>query len=94
VLRALELLPPDTAIVLALFYGEGLTTAEMADALEVTVTAVTSRLSRARARLREHIDELEADPRVRASLLADVDGWTQSLFGPGLAVGSASPAGS
>jgi len=80
VLRALEQLPPEMAIVLSLFYGEGLSTAEMADALEVSVSVVTSRLSRARTRLREQIDELVADPRVHASLLADVDGWTQSLF--------------
>jgi len=79
-LLALDRLAPDPLVVLSLFYGEGLSTAEMADALEVTVTVVTSRLSRARTRLREQIAAIEGEARVRDTLLADVDGWTQSLF--------------
>ena len=89
VLRALDLLPPDTLVVLSLFYGEGFDTSEMADALEISVTAVTSRLSRARTRLREQIAALEGNPRVRDVLLADVDGWTQSLFERVVADGAA-----
>ncbi len=79
-LLALDRLAPDNLVALSLFYGEGLSTAEMADALDVTVTVVTSRLSRARTRLREQIAAIEGEPRVRDTLLADVDGWTQSLF--------------
>lgn len=78
-LRALDALPPDMHITLMLFYWEGMSTAEVGGALEISVSAVTSRLSRARERLRETIERMEASPVVRASLLGDIDGWTRSL---------------
>jgi RNA polymerase sigma-70 factor (ECF subfamily) len=65
-----------------LFYWEGMSTAEIAEVLELSVTAVTTRLSRARARLRETVERLAATPQVRASLLGDIEGWTRSLADP------------
>lgn len=78
-LRALDALPPDMHITMMMFYWEGMSTGEVADVLEISVSAVTSRLSRARERLRETIERMEASPAVRASLLGDIDGWTRSL---------------
>ncbi|MBK6916190.1 MAG: sigma-70 family RNA polymerase sigma factor [Deltaproteobacteria bacterium] len=79
-LRALETLPPDALVALQLFYGEELSTSEVAGALEISVSAVTTRLTRARARLREQVESLESDPATRTKLLADVESWTVSLF--------------
>lgn len=78
-LRALEALPPEMHVTLMLFYWEGMSTGEIAGALEISVTAVTSRLSRARERLGETIERMEASPAVRASLLGNIDGWARSL---------------
>jgi RNA polymerase sigma-70 factor (ECF subfamily) len=78
-LRAFEELPTDSQIALQLHYWEGMGTAEIGAVLELSITAVTSRLSRARQRLREEAESIRAKPEVRDSLLADLDGWTRSL---------------
>ncbi|MEX1362079.1 MAG: sigma-70 family RNA polymerase sigma factor [Nannocystaceae bacterium] len=78
-LRALSTLPADMHATVMLFYWEGMSTAEVGSALEVSVTAVTSRLSRARERLREEVEGMEISARLRASLLSDLDGWARSL---------------
>ena len=83
-LRALDALPPDMHITLMLFYWEGMSTGEVAGVLEISVSAVTSRLSRARDRLRETVERMEASPTVRASLLGDIDGWARSLVASGI----------
>jgi RNA polymerase sigma-70 factor (ECF subfamily) len=82
-LQALDALAPDMHIAIMLFYWEGMSTAEIAEVLELSVTAVTTRLSRARARLRETVERLAATPQVRASLLGDIEGWTRSLANAG-----------
>lgn len=78
-LRALEQVPTDGQIALQLLYWEGMSTAEIAAVLELSVTAVTSRLLRARNRLREEIAKIRVKPEVRESLLADLDQWTRSM---------------
>jgi RNA polymerase sigma-70 factor (ECF subfamily) len=78
-LRAFEGLPADSQIALQLHYWEGMGTTEIAAVLELSVTAVTSRLSRARQRLRDEAESIRVKPEVRASLLADLDGWTRSM---------------
>jgi len=78
-LRALATLPSDIQSTLVLFYWEGMSTAEIGDVLEVSVSAVTSRLSRARERLREAASQLVAPPTLRASLVDDLDRWARSL---------------
>jgi DNA-binding NarL/FixJ family response regulator len=62
-----------------MFYWEGLANAEIAAVLEVSLTAVTTRISRARQRLRREIENIRVRADVRASLLADLEGWTRSV---------------
>lgn len=56
VLRAIELLAPEHAAVLVLRDGQGLEYQQIADALEITVGTVKSRLFRARAALRDILE--------------------------------------
>ncbi|MEM6994404.1 MAG: sigma-70 family RNA polymerase sigma factor [Myxococcota bacterium] len=78
-LRAFEQVPTDGQIALQLHYWEGMSTAEIASVLDLSVTAVTSRLLRARQRLRAEVEAIRVRPEVRASLLADLDKWTRSM---------------
>lgn len=78
-LRAFAELSTDEQIALQLFYWEGLGNAEIAAALDVSLTAVTSRISRARQRLRREIENIRVRAEVRASLLDDLEGWTRSV---------------
>ncbi len=78
-LRAFEQVPTDGQIALQLHYWETMTTAEIANVLDLSVTAVTSRLLRARKRLREEVESIRVKPEVRASLLADLEQWTRSM---------------
>lgn len=57
--RALAALPPDQAAAVALFYGDGLSGAEIAEALGVPLGTVKTRLFHARRTLRRR---LEGDP--------------------------------
>lgn len=80
-LRALDKLPPDQSMALVLFYWEGMPTREIAEAMELSVTNVTTRLSRTRQQLKETIETMSAAPKIRASLLSDLDGWARSVGG-------------
>jgi RNA polymerase sigma-70 factor (ECF subfamily) len=82
-LQALDALGPEMHIAVMLFYWEGMSTAEIAEVQGVTVSVVTSRLARARAKLRETVEKLVTTPQLRASLLGDLEGWTRSLAGHG-----------
>ncbi len=59
--RAVLSLPESCRAVLDLYYYEELTTGEIAAALDLTVSAVTTRLSRARAALKEKLGEAWQD---------------------------------
>lgn len=50
-------LPPEYGAVIHLFYYEGYSTREIAQILDISVTAVTSRLSRGRRRLKQLLTE-------------------------------------
>lgn len=50
-------LPPEYGTVIHLFYYEGYSTREIAQILDISVTAVTSRLSRGRRRLKQLLTE-------------------------------------
>lgn len=78
-LHALRRLPLDHQIVLELFYWEGLPGHELAQVLGVSPHTVRSRLARARAGLREAIEQLADDPALARSTLGDLDGWAQAL---------------
>lgn len=80
-MRAFDRLGPDMSIALVLYYWEGMATKEIAESMELSLTAVTTRLARARDRLRETIEVMQTDPRVQASLLSDLEGWTRSVGG-------------
>jgi RNA polymerase sigma factor (sigma-70 family) len=78
-LRALEAVSLDHQVALALFHVQGLRTREVAEALEIPVSTVTSRLARAREALRDQVQTLRAPMEVRTSLIADLDAWVASL---------------
>jgi RNA polymerase sigma-70 factor (ECF subfamily) len=78
-LQALACLTTDLQIAVVLFYWEGLKNAEIAEVLELSVTAVTTRLSRARTLLREHVERLGHGGAAQAGLIADLEGWARSL---------------
>jgi RNA polymerase sigma-70 factor (ECF subfamily) len=78
-LRAFEMLALDQQTMLALFYVQGLKSREIAEALEIPVSTVTSRVARAREALRQHVHSLPAPARAREALAAELDGWVRSL---------------
>lgn len=56
-LPLIKSLPPEYGTVIHLFYYEGYSTREIAQILDISVTAVTSRLSRGRRRLKQLLTE-------------------------------------
>jgi len=78
-LRALRRLPLDHQITLELFYWENLKTYELADVLGISPHTARSRLSRARAGLREQVERVAKDPAGAQSTLNDLDGWACAL---------------
>ncbi len=85
-LQAMACLPEDMATVVQLYYWEGMRTPEIAAALDVPTSTVTTRLDRARQGLRKHIEQLGRRPEVLAALMSDLDGWTRSLVGPDVTI--------
>jgi RNA polymerase sigma-70 factor, ECF subfamily len=79
ILRAFQELVPEQQISVQLFYWEEMSLAEIGTVLGVSVTAVTSRLDRARQAMRRFVERLELQPATRASVLADLEGWTRSV---------------
>lgn len=78
-LLAYAKLPPDQQITIELYYWEDMTSSEIASALDVPTSTVTTRLSRARAALHKAVEDLTSPGAVRDSIVADLDGWTRSL---------------
>ncbi|MEM9460994.1 MAG: sigma-70 family RNA polymerase sigma factor [Myxococcota bacterium] len=79
VLRALQELPLEVQWLIELYYWERMNTTQIAAVLEVPVSTVTSRLMRARRRLREVAEQLvTVEPR-RQSLLQDFEAWVASI---------------
>jgi RNA polymerase sigma-70 factor (ECF subfamily) len=79
VLRALAELPDELALTIQLYYWEGLQVNEIADATECTATAVSTRLYRARKKLRELAIRFAHRPELRDQLARDIDGVTRSI---------------
>ncbi len=77
ILRALEALPVDLRIALELHYWEAMTSAEIAAVLKVPQSTVTTRLSRARARLAKRVDELRGHGEAMDT--AELERWTRGL---------------
>lgn len=83
VLRAFTTLPPDLQITVQLFYWEGMPVAEIAEVTEVAVSTVTTRLARARERMREAVEGWRLPRGVTTSVVDDLEGWTRSLVATG-----------
>jgi RNA polymerase sigma-70 factor (ECF subfamily) len=81
-LRAMEALKTDLQIAMQLHYWEGMSSAEIAGVLEIPESTVTTRLQRARDRIREMV-RTTPKPHVAESLARDIDGWARSLVGRG-----------
>jgi len=76
-LRAMESIPMDQRIVIEMHYWEALDSREISEVLRVPQSTVTTRLSRARARLMKHVEALQA-PELSASQ-GEVESWLRSL---------------
>jgi RNA polymerase sigma-70 factor (ECF subfamily) len=76
---ALRSLPLDYQITLELHYWEEMTTSEIAEVLETSAGTIKSRLHRARAMLREHIEASQASEAVRRSTLNRLASWARSM---------------
>jgi RNA polymerase sigma-70 factor (ECF subfamily) len=80
-LRALRSIPFDYQVMLELSYWEELSGPEIAEVLGLPANTVRSRLSRARAALREALERGAASAEVLRSTLSDIDGWARSIRG-------------
>lgn len=78
-LRGLRRLPLDLQSLLELFYWEKLTSAELAEILDIPHGTVRSRLRRARDLLKTHIIELAETPALLKSTTYDFERWLQSI---------------
>ncbi len=78
-LRALRMLPLDLQVAIELFYWEQLSTAEIAEILDVPQGTAKSRLRRAREELESHIHRLAESPVLVESTLAAFDRWAASI---------------
>ena len=78
-LHALRRLPLDLQLTLELHYWEDLTTAEVADVLQVAPGTIKWRLSRARALLLEMIQNGPGTPEVIRSTMDGLDQWAADL---------------
>lgn len=78
-LQALHQLNRSQQEVLALHYVHSLLTREIAEAMDIPVSTVTTRLSRARDALRQQVSSSSAPAAIRESLSSDLETWTQSL---------------
>ncbi|MCH9684213.1 MAG: RNA polymerase sigma factor [Deltaproteobacteria bacterium] len=79
VLRAFSTLPPELQFTVQLFYWEAMPVAEIAEVTEVAVSTVTTRLARARERMREAVEGLRLPRGVETSVVGNLEGWTRSL---------------
>ena len=79
VLMALQRIPIDSQIALELYYLEGLSGPEVAEALEIGQPAVRGRLRRALGYVREQLEQLATTPALRAASLQTIEAWARSL---------------
>lgn len=78
-LRALRRLPLDFQITLELYYWEDLKGPQLAEALDISPHTVRSRLSRARAALKEMLEQIDAHPELVTSTIANLDDLTSTI---------------
>ena len=78
-LRAMDRLPDDLRIAIQLYYWENMSGPEIGEVLRVPFSTVTTRLSRARERLRAEVIRLTRPGNVRDRLAERLEDWTRSL---------------
>ncbi len=78
-LLALRRLPLELQVALELHYWEGLTTAELAEVLEIPQGTVKTRLFRARKLLRDDLQALAGAGSLPEGSLDDLDAWAHAL---------------
>ena len=87
-LHALRRIPVESQIVLELTYWEGMTSQEIAEALEVPSGTVRTRLRRARALLDQALEKVTNDPELLEATRSGLEGWlTQIRAAHGVAEG-------
>lgn len=78
-LQALVELPADLQIVVQLYYWESMPTAEIGEVMGVPPSTITTRLARSRELLKRALTQMRLSPKMHASIVRDVPGWTRSL---------------
>lgn len=78
-LRAMQSIPVDAQMILQMFYWEHLSNREIAEALAIPLSTVTTRVSRARQALQKTIAEIPGLERHRSALLEGLDSWVASI---------------
>ena len=78
-LAALTRIPIAMQIAFELHYWEGLTVAEIAEAIGEPSGTVKARLARGRTKLREALAALAVDPTLLGSTVDDLDRWANTL---------------
>ena len=77
--QALRTIPLQYQMLLELQYWESLSTSEIAEVLGVPQGTAKTRLRKAKAVLREAVEQLADSPELRASTLEGLDGWAREL---------------
>lgn len=80
-LEAMRRIPVDLQIAIELHYWEDLSTAELADVLEVPQGTVKSRLRRGREALQAALVELSRDPQERDAAVGGLETWVREIRG-------------
>ena len=78
-LEGLRRLPVEHQIALELFYWEGLNANQIADLVGISHSAMRSRMTRARALLREAMAEIAESQELLASTVGGLEGWVAQL---------------
>ncbi len=78
-LYAISQLPAPQRAVFELYYADGKSSREIAEALNITVTTVTTRLARTRVLLRTFMDELRPSNQLASLVMQDLTAWTRSI---------------
>ena len=73
VLEALRHIPVEMQLMIELYYWEEMTGPQLAQVLDIAEATVRTRLHRARAKLKQALEDLAVDPA------ADVEALTRSL---------------
>ncbi|MCH9683361.1 MAG: sigma-70 family RNA polymerase sigma factor [Deltaproteobacteria bacterium] len=78
-LTALRRIPLEFQVILELFYWESMTSAAIAESLDMPHGTVRSRLRRARQLVEEALRELGDDPGLTARTLENLEGWAAQI---------------